>query len=278
VSEDGSVLSSNPGVGVVKAGWHCGTPPSGQGCAASCAICFQPDASCKCQPVVSDPRLANINVPGDCKRPICTIGPIYIEDPLDIPPPCSICQGSQVVPNPNVQDGDPCPGFTNGDFCFNGKCESCPTWGSEPSWAACTQDECLSADRSTPISIPLDCYGATFRYRTERPGWWFKEMIEQTTACGSSALPPWQSDTPFRDDQDGNDDGMFYDQIYNPGTPMAVADCTDIVNQTLFAGPSAALVEKCQHQNVLTIAVRRTSLSSGTVTTTSFGESISCSW
>ena len=32
VSEDGTVLASDPGVGVVKAGWHCGAQPGGNGC------------------------------------------------------------------------------------------------------------------------------------------------------------------------------------------------------------------------------------------------------
>src|ERR1019366_2581245 len=40
VSADGSVIASDPGVGVLKAGWHCGGNPGSTGVAATCAICF----------------------------------------------------------------------------------------------------------------------------------------------------------------------------------------------------------------------------------------------
>ena len=39
VSADGSVLSSDPGVGVLKAGWHCGGNPNQTGSAATCPEC-----------------------------------------------------------------------------------------------------------------------------------------------------------------------------------------------------------------------------------------------
>ncbi len=41
VSVDGSVIKSNQGVGVIKAGWHCGSQPGGSGCAysAECQTC-----------------------------------------------------------------------------------------------------------------------------------------------------------------------------------------------------------------------------------------------
>jgi hypothetical protein len=39
VSEDGSVIVSNPGVGVLKAGWHCGGTPGLTGTPHDCPIC-----------------------------------------------------------------------------------------------------------------------------------------------------------------------------------------------------------------------------------------------
>src|SRR5947208_2335770 len=39
VSSDGSVIASNPGVGVLKAGWHCGGNPNSTGGAGTCAQC-----------------------------------------------------------------------------------------------------------------------------------------------------------------------------------------------------------------------------------------------
>lgn len=39
VSDDGQVIRSNPGVGVLKAGWHCGGDPNTAGTAADCGAC-----------------------------------------------------------------------------------------------------------------------------------------------------------------------------------------------------------------------------------------------
>ena len=39
VSDDGQVIRSNPGVGVLKAGWHCGGNPGANGTVADCAAC-----------------------------------------------------------------------------------------------------------------------------------------------------------------------------------------------------------------------------------------------
>src|SRR5262245_61755999 len=47
VSDDGLVIRTNTGVGVLKAGWHCGGNPSPTGTAANCAQCQKCDgASC----------------------------------------------------------------------------------------------------------------------------------------------------------------------------------------------------------------------------------------
>lgn len=45
VSADGSVIASDPGVGVIKAGWHCGGNPDGSGSAASLAVTLTPAVS-----------------------------------------------------------------------------------------------------------------------------------------------------------------------------------------------------------------------------------------
>ena len=39
VSDDGLVIRSSPGVGVLKAGWHCGGNPAASGTAANCPTC-----------------------------------------------------------------------------------------------------------------------------------------------------------------------------------------------------------------------------------------------
>ncbi|WP_347986708.1 carboxypeptidase-like regulatory domain-containing protein [Methylomonas sp. AM2-LC] len=65
VSADGTVISSNPGVGVVKAGWHCGSQPNGSGCCTNPGKCQKTDASCN---LVNLPNVPNIK--GNCKAPL----------------------------------------------------------------------------------------------------------------------------------------------------------------------------------------------------------------
>lgn len=49
VSDDGQIIRSNPGVGVLKAGWHCGGNPNILGAAATCGTCAFCDGT-TCQP------------------------------------------------------------------------------------------------------------------------------------------------------------------------------------------------------------------------------------
>jgi hypothetical protein len=49
VSDDGTVIVSNPGVGVLKAGWHCGGNPSSSGTAHQCEACRKCEDNC-CKP------------------------------------------------------------------------------------------------------------------------------------------------------------------------------------------------------------------------------------
>ncbi len=60
VTEDGTLIRSNPGVGVIKAGWHGSGPPQGQGCPHNCPVCQDCDANCECVPIDQDPRLDGI--------------------------------------------------------------------------------------------------------------------------------------------------------------------------------------------------------------------------
>src|SRR5262249_5038341 len=46
VSTDGTVIKTNPGVGVIKAGWHCGSQPTGGGCASNPGECQKCDGNC----------------------------------------------------------------------------------------------------------------------------------------------------------------------------------------------------------------------------------------
>ncbi len=87
VSEDGTVVVSNRGVGVIKAGWHCGSQPGGQACAHNCPICQDCDGECNCVPAEGDPRLAGMDQQGDCKKPECQEGTLTnVNDDADVPP------------------------------------------------------------------------------------------------------------------------------------------------------------------------------------------------
>jgi hypothetical protein len=122
VAADGSTITSNPGVGVVKAGWHCGAQPGGSGTAAQCGKCKQcngtecvpnngddPGECLKCEnggPVANDSETPTSikDEPGDCKKPGCKGGsPTQIPNDSDKPTlqqtkdaPCKTCKDGSV--------------------------------------------------------------------------------------------------------------------------------------------------------------------------------------
>lgn len=80
VTEDGLIIVSNPGVGVIKAGWHCGSQPAGSGCCAGgnksnggCAVCKK--------------RQGND----------CTSGNCIPDDSQDPKQDCKGCSGGELV-------------------------------------------------------------------------------------------------------------------------------------------------------------------------------------
>lgn len=61
VSEDGLAVTSDPGFGVVEAGWHCGAPPAGSGAGATLSVRItpvqpRPIVVCAPQPNAPDPH------------------------------------------------------------------------------------------------------------------------------------------------------------------------------------------------------------------------------
>src|SRR2546425_7186929 len=56
VSDDGTVIRSDPGVGVLKAGWYCGGPPTPTGSAGTCPACQQCQGS-QCVPLIASPNI-----------------------------------------------------------------------------------------------------------------------------------------------------------------------------------------------------------------------------
>jgi hypothetical protein len=64
VSDDGQVITSSPGVGVLKAGWHCGGNPNENGTVADCPDCkICRDNNCVADPAQDGP---NSNEPNSC--------------------------------------------------------------------------------------------------------------------------------------------------------------------------------------------------------------------
>jgi hypothetical protein len=69
VSDDGSVIKSNPGVGVLKAGWHCGGNPNSSGSAGTCPTC----QTCQGSGCAADPSQNGQPLP-DNKCEVCQNG------------------------------------------------------------------------------------------------------------------------------------------------------------------------------------------------------------
>ena len=76
VSDDGSIIKSDPGVGVLKAGWHCGGNPNSTGSAGTCPTCKK----CSGSSCVADPGQDGAAIP-DNKCKVCKNGtPTLIEE------------------------------------------------------------------------------------------------------------------------------------------------------------------------------------------------------
>lgn len=132
VSEDGSVISSDPGVGVLKAGWHCGGNPNTSGSAGTCATCQKCQGS---QCVADNSGTPAQNSPTDCKKEVCQGGAVSSiannsENPNQV---CKRCLSGLVAPE---VDGASCDdnkfctsadGLNLGlDRCNGGSCTGKP--------------------------------------------------------------------------------------------------------------------------------------------------------
>ncbi len=109
VSDDGTVVTSNPGGGVRKAGWHCGGNPAGSGTTHDCPTCRK----CVKDHCVQDNGQTPPPGPtGDCNSRICWQGsPVSIWDPGDPPPPIpGDCRREICLVAPGGSDLGPPPG------------------------------------------------------------------------------------------------------------------------------------------------------------------------
>jgi len=142
VSADGQVIRSNNGVGVLKAGWHCGGNPNTSGAAASCPICFFcPGSLSECQPQGNGTPCGNggtcqfgrgcVGGGGECPEGYvrnadgqCCMGDTCTD------PECPPGQTYDPVARVCVNSGPCTPGFTltNGQCCSGSTCvpPECP--------------------------------------------------------------------------------------------------------------------------------------------------------
>jgi membrane-bound inhibitor of C-type lysozyme len=114
VSADGSTISSDPGIGVMKAGWHCGGNPNSTGSAGTCPECKK----CSGSNCVAD----NSQTPGPfyrklCKKPICNGGAVEFVN-NDAEKLADICRECRNGTDQNREDGSTPDDATQ--CCHNG--------------------------------------------------------------------------------------------------------------------------------------------------------------
>ncbi len=97
VSLDGSIIGSEPGTGVTKAGWHCGGNPQTSATVANCPVC----QSCGPDGCVADNSHAPADQsPGDCRVPVCLNGAVSsVPEDSDAPTGMACCNGRPYDPS-----------------------------------------------------------------------------------------------------------------------------------------------------------------------------------
>lgn len=116
VSADGSLIRSNNGIGVIKAGWHCGSQPSGSGCTHNCPECADCNAACNCFWDDSLTPTSLTDTPGDCKKPGCQNGPKQVDDDTDelVGEICKECKNGALQNKVDGLSGESCKLCKNG--------------------------------------------------------------------------------------------------------------------------------------------------------------------
>jgi hypothetical protein len=114
VSDDGLVISSSPGVGVLKAGWHCGGDPNTTGTAATCPTC----QTCQGTQCVPDNGQTPPQTPNDCKRAQCSGGSVTnVNDDGDHDANTCCYQGETQQKQP-ITDLAKCPNRVQGPWTY----------------------------------------------------------------------------------------------------------------------------------------------------------------
>jgi hypothetical protein len=143
-------------------------------------------------------------------------------------------------------------------ICCNGTCLDCPP----------------SENASGCGAVCGTVYGGCIKYCFPcAQGWWFKEKVSWGAATCSSGGTITQTTDAFL-----SPNGCMTDTRTNGnGPPQNVGPCSDTTNQTIYCGPTYDTNEQCSFNNTQIITVSSGS-SPGTVTTSSAGAAVSCSY
>ncbi len=152
VSDDGSAIVSGPGVGVLKAGWHCGGDPNATGAAGTCKACMKcegntcvPDPSQAGKPCDDSPRAYNLTFNGGADSVRINIG--------------DSCKGQCT--------GGSCASQSNG---FNVKQISDALRGALEKIFDNTNDACIESTLRTAMQNKLKQVGLIIACRPNDPG------------------------------------------------------------------------------------------------------------
>jgi hypothetical protein len=167
VSEDGTTLRSDPGMGIVKGGWHCGGNPAGSGTTHNCPMCKK-CVTPNC--VADDGQTPPQKAPDDCKKEVCRGGSVK-SDPNDgetpkqkAPDDCKkeVCRsGAPKSENDDSEAPKPVPGDCNKEVCRSGAPAKDPDDSDAPSNAS--QGCCKGEIFTRPAE---DCCGGQKKYQT----------------------------------------------------------------------------------------------------------------
>jgi len=145
VSKDGSVIKSDPGVGIIKGGWHCGGNPNPGGTAATCGPC----ATCNGNTCTANSIQGNTclnpciaNGTGVCAGGHCTGTNLPAGTTCNGAGACD-GQGNCTFPNCSVtcNSGNPCIS----DLCFTNQCSPTPN--------SLCQQACLGQAAGSPCTV-----------------------------------------------------------------------------------------------------------------------------
>jgi cytoskeletal protein CcmA (bactofilin family) len=212
VSDDGTLIVANPGVGIVKAGWHCGGDPATGVCLHQCPECRTcVDPPCRCDPDDSQTPTSITDDDGDCKKPACRNGlPARIPDPPDRPDPadarsnyCKTCDNQGNIVTDPARNFDRVPGtdcstcirgeavddnfdrdssgkeiaracnFCEGEICVDGQCE---VKGDPACSSACPENMC---------GTPCACMGGTGGMETNELSCWAVKEPDPANPAGT---------------------------------------------------------------------------------------------